>query len=495
MNIILLDCYTDEPSGLGVPPYLGTYPRYIYGKIIEEPDNIVKYLTIDDVRLLEKYDNVEPKLSDKQKTRIDIYNLTKNSFDVKNLLEDADQIIVILGVHTPGKYLSAIPGTLREIQKYIKDYKAEKILTGPAASEHGTQLEGGKRSEKPDMEIWDDCNPNHFNLESFKEIDKYAPKGAELLDQLNNLDNHIMEIETSTGCFRDIGCSYCVEASKPQNFREQEDIHKEIKALWEKGARHFRLGKQTCFYSYKKQSAEEIEKLLKPIAELGPKTLHIDNANPVMVNEEITKLIVKYCTPGNIAAFGVESFDVEVIKKNQLNSTPQTTLNAIRIINKYGSEIGKNGMPKFLPGINILFGLEGESKKTQLENMKYLHQILDEDLLVRRINIRKVVPFPGTPIYERVGNKFLRKNEKHYWKWRNQIRQEIDTELLKRVAPINTIIKDCIAEVHDGGITFCRQLGTYPLIIGVKERLQLGKRYNLKITGHMLRSITGEVVN
>jgi len=32
------------------------------------------------------------------------------------------------------------------------------------------------------------------------------------------------------------------------------------------------------------------------------------------------------------------------------------------------------------------------------------------------------------------------------------------------------------------------------LIIGVKERLELGKFYNIKVTGHMLRSIVGEVV-
>ena len=29
--ILIVDCYTDEPAGLGVPPYLGVYPRYLYG--------------------------------------------------------------------------------------------------------------------------------------------------------------------------------------------------------------------------------------------------------------------------------------------------------------------------------------------------------------------------------------------------------------------------------------------------------------------------------
>ena len=48
--ICIIDCYTDEPAGLGVPPYLGTYPRYIAGKYIEQGID-VKYLTIDDLRL------------------------------------------------------------------------------------------------------------------------------------------------------------------------------------------------------------------------------------------------------------------------------------------------------------------------------------------------------------------------------------------------------------------------------------------------------------
>jgi len=47
MNYTILDCYTDEAAGLGVPPYLGTYPRYIAGYLNEE----VNYLTIDDLRL------------------------------------------------------------------------------------------------------------------------------------------------------------------------------------------------------------------------------------------------------------------------------------------------------------------------------------------------------------------------------------------------------------------------------------------------------------
>ena len=61
--ITLLDCYTDEPAGLGVPPYLGTYPRYIAGYLED-----VKYITIDDLRLYKNYLLSKKKVKDSQKT-------------------------------------------------------------------------------------------------------------------------------------------------------------------------------------------------------------------------------------------------------------------------------------------------------------------------------------------------------------------------------------------------------------------------------------------
>ena len=59
----------------------------------------------------------------------------------------------------------------------------------------------------------------------------------------------IIEIETAHGC--DIGkCSFCTEPIKHKlEFREKEDILEEIKAFYDLGARYFRLGKQSCFYT------------------------------------------------------------------------------------------------------------------------------------------------------------------------------------------------------------------------------------------------------
>ena len=130
--ITILDCYTDEPAGLGVPPYLGTYPRYIAGSI-DEP---IIYLTIDDLRLYKNYNSIIPKTKLSQKTNIKVYNLTKNYKNIKDILQKTEKLIVILGVHTPGKYPSALPGTLKEVSELIKDIDCEKVLTGPAF--HGT---------------------------------------------------------------------------------------------------------------------------------------------------------------------------------------------------------------------------------------------------------------------------------------------------------------------------------------------------------------------
>ncbi|MBI2139685.1 radical SAM protein [Candidatus Woesearchaeota archaeon] len=487
MNTIL-DCYTDEPAGLGVPPYLGTYPRYIAGYLGGE----VNYLTIDDLRFWKKYNfrRKVPKAS--EKSDIYTYNLTNNADRVKEILEKTDTLFVILGVHVPGKYLSAMPGTLHELAPLLEGLSCRKILTGPAV--FGTQLHGGKTFEKASLEVFDKVDPSLYGF-SYETVTDFAVRGASLLSQIPDL--RMMEIETGKGC--DIGrCSFCTEPLKSRvEFRKNEDILREIASLYAAGARYFRLGKQTCFYTI--PFAAE---LLKSIRESCPgiKVLHIDNCNPVKVmidhkknGDRITKAIVQYCTSGNVAAFGIESFDLAVVRDNTLNTLPQVGYDAIKAINHLGSERGPDGLPRFIPGINIIFGLRGETKKTHEENMRWLKKAYDEGLFLRRINIRKAALFEGTSLHKDPG-KAMRKNQRWYWKWRNDIRQHIDFPMLQRLVPKGSVIRECYAEIYDGNTTFCRQFGTYPLIVGVKGRLPLKEFFDLKVTGHMLRSVTGEVV-
>ncbi len=479
--ITILDCYTDEPAGLGVPPYLGTYPRYISGSL----EDIPNYITIDDLRFLVHHKGKE-KIT--PKTNIKIYNKTRPAEEIQNILDKTSELIIILGVHTPGKYLSAVPGTLREITQLTKELRCKKILTGPAI--FGTQLEGGKKVERMIEGTFDEQRHYDFNYE---DISKHAVKGTQILKQIPQ--ERVIEIETSKGCQRKEGCSFCTEPIKNRlAFRKLSDILEEVKAFHKLGARMFRIGKQSCFYSY-----PDCIELIKQIRQLKDiKVLHIDNVNPANViskkGEEITKAVVKYCTEGNVAAFGVESFDPAVVKENNLNTDPDMVYKAVEILNRYGSERGDNGMPKFLPGINLLFGLKGETKQTFEHNYNSLKKILDNNLLLRRINIRQVVPFPGTKLFDECGDKFIKKNKKYYWKWRHKIREDIDNKMLKLLVPENSILKDVLLEIHDGNNTFGRQYGTYPLIIGIKEKLELRKTIDIKVTGYMLRSVIGEPI-
>lgn len=471
--MILLDCYTDEPSGLGVPPYLGVYPRYIAG-YFENEGTKYKYMTIDDLRVLLKYGKVkDPKPS--EKTNIAANNFSKNKISISELKKE--KIVAVVGVHTPGKYLSAQPGTIKEVERLLEGY--DLTITGPGI--YGSQMQGGKKAEITKFKTWD----SNF---SFKEIKKYSILGAGLIDQIKG--DRIIEIESARGCPHG-KCSFCIEPLKNRfEYRDNEDIYDEMKTLYNRGVRNFRLGKQSCFYSLPDPSG-----LLKRVKSIGEmEVLHIDNVNPKMVlgkrGEKITKDIVKYCTSGNIAAFGVESFDNDISKENTLNTNAEESYEAIQIINEYGREVGDNGMPKYLPGINILFGLIGETKKTHEENMKWMQKIFDNNLLLRRINIREVALMPGTRISE-VGSR-VKKNKKYYWKWRNEIRQKIDVPMLPKIVPKGTVMKDVYMEIYDGKKTFGRQLGSYPLIVGLEKRVEL-KKYDIKVKGHMKRSIIGEM--
>lgn len=483
--ITILDCYTDEPAGLGVPPYLGVYPRYISGLLGSTPT----YLTIDDLRLYRLYGSQKPITQKKHKTDIRVHNLTRNYQQVERILSQTKELVIIVGVHTPGKYLSAIPGTLNELRRLLEGVRARKVLTGPVA--YGTQLHGGKRAERVDMSLFDEVRKYDYDYQT---ISKAAIKGAGIIEQIP--DTRVIEIETSKGCTRKTGCSFCLEPIKNRfEHRKREDILKEIKEFHRRGSRHFRLGKQSCIYAY-----PELKGLLKDIRAIGEiQTLHVDNANPASIvsdkGYEKTKALVKYCTPGNVAALGIESFDPEVVRQNNLNSDPEVSFKAIRILNELGGDRGENGMPKLLPGINLLLGLKGESRLTFRQNLEKLSELLEKGMLIRRINIRKVIPFPGTPLEQDTGNKYLRKNSRHYYRFRRDVRENVDNPMLRLLVPNGAVLKDVIPEIYDGNTTFGRQMGTYPLIIGIKGRLPLGEKLDVRVTGHMLRSIVAEPIS
>ncbi len=501
LKTCIIDGYIDEPTCLGVPPYISPYPRYIAGSILENnPENIVDYFTIDQIR---------------------------NNQTILKKISNYDIIISIAGVSVPGRYLSgypASPNEITDINIYLK--KPTKILCGPAAR-YGFGQFGGRKPKKIDN-VFDyvvsgDPEVFLFNFLNGKINTNIKRKNADEIANFSKLGtsivkNHpfypdylICEIETYRGCPRSIvgGCSFCSEPKKGNpDFRKIEDIVCEIEKLYENDVRHFRLGNQPCFFSYMAKDSGKKEfpkpnpiatkKLLSNIRKVAPdlKTLHIDNANPGIISrypkesKKIAETIIKYHTPGDVAAMGVESVDPKVISENNLKADEKQIFQAITLLNKVGKKKGSNGMPEFLPGLNFLFGLMGETKKTFKLNYNFLEKIVEKDLLVRRINLRQVIPISGTKM-EKIGNKLILKHKREFKHFKYKVKTNIMQALLKKMLPKKSILRQVYTEKHNGDLTFARQIGSYPLLVGIPGKYKLEEFLDVKIVDYGYRSITG----
>jgi len=509
LKVSILDGYVDEPTCLGVPPYISPYPRYIAGAVWNFNSHAqIFYVTIDQIR---------------------------NDNSLLNVLSKSDVIIVIAGMSVPGRYLSGFPVSPNEINSILINIKKPvKLLCGPAAR-YGFGMSGGKKTRVAETvsDVFDfivrgdgeivlsDLLENKFdfnNVDSSKCREKasvirgLALKGSNIVSQHPFFPDYLIaEIETYRGCPRSIvgGCSFCSEPSKGlPDFRLIDDIVSEIQNLYNNGVRHFRLGNQPCIFSYMAKDAgkkefpmpnpDALESLFRKIRMVAPdlKTLHIDNANPGILArypeecKRIAKTIVRYHTSGDVAALGVESADPVVIKKNNLKASADEVFSAIKILNDVGSKRGNNGMPELLPGLNFVFGLEGESKHTFQLDFDFLKKILDENLLLRRINLRQVIPIPGTRMF-RTGTKIVLKHKREFQRFKRQVREIIEQPMLKRILPMGTVLKNVFTEVQKGKVTFGRQIGSYPLLVGIPGVLPLHDFLNVNIIDYGYRSITG----
>ncbi len=485
MRVLIIAGYVDEPACLGVPPYLSPYPRYIAGALVEKgvkPEDI-SYRTIDEMRQRRE----------------------KINFDL---------IAIVAGMTVPGKYLRAVPITRSEIIE-LSHLEGTKIIGGPIRLGFGE--EGGSSAKalavegmtlaKKDIEAFVyDLMDNIKNPESVghrmrttSEIGRWGEKGAFIIRQHPDYPYVMCELETYRGCPRHSHCSFCTEPfyGRP-DYREIKDVISEVSVLYAQGARYFRIGRQPDLFMYRAKNGvpnpEAIEELYSGIRNAAPAllVLHMDNANPATLARfpeeslEIAKIIVKYHTSGDVAALGMESADPDVIEANDLKASPDEVFDAVKLLNEVGAARGTSGLPELLPGINFVHGLKGETEKTFELNLEFLKKVLESNLMVRRVNIRQVMTFAGTPIYG-----FDEGIKKHtFLRYKEKIRNEIDLPMLRRIVPTGTIMKDVHTEIHDK-ITFGRQLGSYPLLVGIPMKLELNRSFDILVTDHGHRSITG----
>ncbi|MDF2954446.1 MAG: Radical SAM superfamily enzyme with C-terminal helix-hairpin-helix motif [Candidatus Alkanophagales archaeon MCA70_species_2] len=508
MNVIILDGYVDEPTCLGVPPYISPYVRYAAGAALKTAKELcldlkLLYFTIDQLR---------------------------SGVGFKEIIK-ADLLVVICGTAVPGKYLGGTPASSSELARLLSGVERPvKVLGGPAAK-FGFGTGGGRRAAAVPEGVFDIVATGDVEFvisqliaerlsvervapeehrESVSQIRNFAIYGAEIVRQHPNFPHIIAELETYRGCARSLvgGCSFCVEPNKGlPDFRPVEDVVDEVAALYKVGVRHFRFGSQPCLFSYMaegvgelefpKPNSEALERLYRGIRAVAPKlrTLHMDNANPgtlAAYPEEcrrIAKIIVKYHTAGDVVALGVESADPEVVRRNNLKAMPEDCMKAIELLNEVGARRGENGLPELLPGVNFVFGLLGETKKTYELNYEFLREVLERRLLLRRINLRQVMIFPTTRM-AKVGDRIMRRHKRLFRSFKRRVREEIDREMLKRVVPRGVVLRDVLTEMHEGKTTFGRQLGTYPLLVGIPGVYELRRFLDVKVVDYGFRSIT-----
>ena len=508
VHVSILDGYVDEPTCLGVPPYISPYPRYIAGAVWDfDAHATVSYATIDQIR---------------------------NDRSWLDTLSKSDVLVVIAGMSVPGRYLSGFPVSPYELVSLLSNLSQPvKLLCGPAAR-YGFGMSGGKSVKETGVveDVFDlivhgdgeivvtELLKNNLKKETIDPslcrsnphaIKDFAVKGAAVVQQHPFFPEYLItEIETYRGCPRSIvgGCSFCSEPSKGSpSFRTIHDICAEVAALYKTGVHHMRIGNQPCIFSYMAKGAGELEfpqpnskvleQLFQGIRFAAPdlKTLHIDNANPGVIARfpdecrRIAKSIVKYHTAGDVAAFGVESVDPVVIKKNNLKASAEEVLDAVKLLNEVGSTRGTNGLPELLPGLNFVFGLDGETKNTFALDYEFLKKIYDDGLFLRRINLRQVIPIPGTKMFE-IGEKNVRKHKSEFQHFKRKVRETIERPMLQRLVPQGTLLTNVCTEVYEGKLTFARQLGSYPLLVGIPGVFPLHAFYDVKVVEYGYRSVT-----
>ncbi|RQG97991.1 radical SAM protein [Natrarchaeobius chitinivorans] len=507
LSVTIVDGYVDEPAHFGVPPYVSTYPRYTAGALVDAgvPREGITYHTIDGLR-------EEP--------------------DRWQDVDTADLAIYLGGMTVPGKYVGGTPAEPDEVRKIAWTATGTTLMGGPVKFGVGEENAGATETERQDLDfdfvakgdveaaVYDlvESGLEGFNdrMRDVEEVSRWARDGAFVVEHHpNHPDYLICELETSRGCaYR---CSFCTEPlyGNP-SFRPPETVVDEVDALADHGVKHFRIGRQADILAYggdgEAPNPAALRELYGGIREVAPdlETLHLDNMNPITVvnwpekSREGIRIIAEHNTAGDTAAFGLESADPVVQEENNLNVSAEECFEAVRIVNEEagwrpgeepgtGPTFGEDAtrrLPKLLPGINLLHGLKGEREETYERNREFLRRVYDEGYLLRRVNIRQVMSFAGTEMSD-TGAEIANDHKDLFKRYKRRVREEIDNPMLERVAPPGTVLPDVHLEYHQDGRTFGRQLGTYPLLVGIPGERPLDETTDVAIVDHGYRSVTG----
>jgi radical SAM superfamily enzyme with C-terminal helix-hairpin-helix motif len=414
-----------------------------------------------------------------------------------------------MGCFVDYSYFSAVPPRSDEVYRYLLGTKARKILFYVLGIPNLPNVDYDSSRLSTILDHVEYGNTYRYILEDAISNTSLAEPNYQLLDSIAGVEPPLLsqlrfpiiaEIETGSGC-NTATCSFCIECARPQvpTYRRADSITKQVSTLYRAGVRHFRLGRQPNFYHFAHQNVEEMRRLLASIRDQCPdlETLHIDNVNAVSVltaeGTEITKLIVRYCTSGNVAPLGIESFDPVVRAAIRKPGTAGQVMQAIEIINEYGAARGDDGFPKFLPGINLIYGLPGQTDDTHRINLEYLGRILANGWSTRRLFFRRQTGPSGVSFAQAAAAT----SSENYRVWHDEVVRDYVLPMQSRVYPESVVLRGFREVIAKGGDSYIRTLGTCSIRVVVPgATLEPYQRHDVRIIANRgYRLLQGELTS
>jgi len=89
-----------------------------------------------------------------------------------------------------------------------------------------------------------------------------------------------------------------------------------------------------------------------------------------------------------------------------------------------------------------------------------------------------------------IGERNVRRHKALFQQFKRKVRETIERPMLITLVPPKTLLTDVYTEIYEGKLTFARQLGSYPLLVGIPGVLPLHRFYDVKVVDHGYRSVT-----
>ncbi len=318
------------------------------------------------------------------------------SFMTKEYLKSHD-LIEKIKKNFPNKILilgGAHPSTVEE--KVLEETKADLAVMGEAEYTFVELCDGLPYPEIKGL-IWRDHgkivkNERRPFIDNLDEL----PFPAYELFPLDKYVDKKIPIVSSRGCpYQCIYCAMKKILGAKWRPRSAENVFAEIKHWYDKGYTFFHIVDDNFTLDM-----ERAEKICDLIIDNNLK-IKWDLRNGIRVDRVTENLLRKMKKAGCFfLAFGIESFDDEVLKKMKKGTTREKAIEAVRLANKVG--IPASGF--------FMVGLPGDSFK-KFQDTYNLAKSMD----LEEVRFYNVIPFPETELYEQIKKegKFLKTPEQY----------------------------------------------------------------------------------